>query len=179
MAPPVEIVVLTPSPDGTVGSLTVIPGGGVFGLGAWTLSSPFETLQLAPGGRVTTGFLTPAEVRFVFGAAIDARPMRPQAFHLFFKVGEADVMTPEAPAVLQQIVSLVALYAVPELVIIGHTDRTGTTADNDVLAVRRAEFVQSALAQRGVRAPMTIIGRGERDATVNEDYNRRVEVILK
>jgi OmpA-OmpF porin, OOP family len=66
---------------------------------------------------------------------------------------------------------------------VGHTDRSGSDAYNDALAVRRASAVASALAAAGV-APGVIAssGRGETEPRVptadgvREPQNRRVEI---
>jgi outer membrane protein OmpA-like peptidoglycan-associated protein len=75
---------------------------------------------------------------------------------------------------------------VPDLLVIGHTDRVGTDAFNDALSRQRAEVVRRALVARGLPADLiVVIGRGEREpiiATadgVAEPRNRRVEIQVR
>lgn len=67
----------------------------------------------------------------------------------------------------------------------GHTDNVGSDESNQGLSERRAQSVQSALAQRGVaRDQITAIGKGEHSPIASNDSadgrqsNRRVELIF-
>jgi OOP family OmpA-OmpF porin len=67
----------------------------------------------------------------------------------------------------------------------GHTDRTGATADNLKLGLRRANSVRDVLLAQGVAdTSMYITSHGEVDPVVKtapgqaEALNRRVEVIV-
>ena len=74
----------------------------------------------------------------------------------------------------------------PDIVIVGHTDRVGTDEYNDALALRRAETVRAVLIRRGLVAEnITTSGRGKRELLVPtaegvaEAKNRRVEIIVR
>ena len=80
----------------------------------------------------------------------------------------------------------IAKRPVPDVVVIGHTDKVGSDAFNDSLSRQRAEVVRAALTARGV-APDKIatIGRGKREPIVAtaegvaEARNRRVEIQVR
>jgi outer membrane protein OmpA-like peptidoglycan-associated protein len=70
-------------------------------------------------------------------------------------------------------------------VVIGHTDRSGSTRYNDGLSQRRASVVADALVARGMSASMMRIeARGENDPAratadgVREPLNRRTAVTI-
>ena len=125
------------------------------------------------------------EVDALFGAALAAQPMRPTAYTLYFVEGE-DAFTDESKRILESVLSEIARYPVPDIVIVGHTDRVGTDEYNDVLALRRAETVRAVLIRRGLAAEnITTSGRGKRELLVPtaegvaEAKNRRVEIIVR
>ena len=74
----------------------------------------------------------------------------------------------------------------PDVLVIGHTDKVGNDAVNDALSRQRADVVRKALVARGV-APenIVVIGRGKRDPIVPtadgvaEARNRRVEILVR
>jgi outer membrane protein OmpA-like peptidoglycan-associated protein len=75
---------------------------------------------------------------------------------------------------------------VPDVLVIGHTDKVGNDAYNDALSKARAEVVRKALAERGVAAEnMVLVGRGKREPMVPtadgvaEPRNRRVEILVR
>jgi len=81
--------------------------------------------------------------------------------------------------------------SIDQLQIVGHTDRIGSDASNDVLSQRRAEAVRQTMIDSGVPAGnVRAMGRGERDPLVQCDQqdrskliaclapNRRVEIIV-
>ncbi|MDQ0573228.1 OOP family OmpA-OmpF porin [Variovorax paradoxus] len=57
---------------------------------------------------------------------------------------------------------------VQSLTITGHTDRLGDEAYNDRLALRRANTVRDYLKSAGVRAPMEVQSRGEREPVTRD-----------
>ena len=74
----------------------------------------------------------------------------------------------------------------PDVVVIGHTDKVGTDAINDPLSRQRAEVVRNALLARGIAADkVQAIGRGKREPVVAtaegvaEARNRRVEIQVR
>ena len=75
---------------------------------------------------------------------------------------------------------------VPDIVVVGHTDRVGSVADNDRLALRRADAFRKKLVQQGIPDDaIQAAGRGEREPLVStadetpEARNRRVEILVR
>jgi outer membrane protein OmpA-like peptidoglycan-associated protein len=74
----------------------------------------------------------------------------------------------------------------PDLIIVGHTDRVGLLADNDRLALKRAEKMRGEMVRQGLPADsVQAAGRGEREPLVPtadevaEARNRRVEMLVR
>ena len=104
---------------------------------------------------------------------------------LYFLEGQ-DELTVESKENCEKAFVEVSKYPVPDLVVVGHTDKVGSDQFNDELALRRAKAVRDALIARGV-APVNIVavGRGKRDPLVPtadgvaEPRNRRVEIVVR
>jgi outer membrane protein OmpA-like peptidoglycan-associated protein len=128
---------------------------------------------------------TPDQVKRDFGAALAAQPRREMSFTLHFAEGK-DELSPESQASIEAVLAEVARRPVPDVLVVGHTDRVGTDAVNDALAKQRAETVRAELIRRGV-APGNVqaSGRGSRDPIVPtpqgvaEPRNRRVDIIVR
>jgi OOP family OmpA-OmpF porin len=128
---------------------------------------------------------TEQQVRSQFGAALDARPLPPQQFTLYFVEGK-DEFTDESKRAFDSVFTEIARRPVPDVLVIGHTDRVGSDAFNDELSRQRAEVVRRALVARGVAAQnIVVVGRGEREPIVptadgvSEARNRRVEILVR
>ena len=74
----------------------------------------------------------------------------------------------------------------PEVQVIGHADRVGSVADNDILARTRADSVSKILVEAGIPADLIAVSsRGEREPAiatpdgVAEPLNRRVEISVR
>lgn len=178
-AAPADRVVLLPGPDGQVGAVTVKTAGG-----ERLLDQAYAGAAVDRRGGIETVSEDAASVRERYGAALGAQPMRPVSFMLNF-TSATDELTPESRPLLDQVIAEVSRRAAAEIVVIGHTDRVGTEADNDALALKRAETVRSALLAAGVSARIDVAGRGEREPLVatadgvDEPRNRRVEISVR
>jgi outer membrane protein OmpA-like peptidoglycan-associated protein len=148
------------------------------------LDKPYTATREWPlGAQAYTS--DPKEVQARFGAALAAQPRRPASFTLYFSEGQ-DALTAESAAVFETVFAEIAKYPVPDVVVVGHTDKVGTDQVNDALALRRAGTVRASLIARGV-APENIVavGRGKRDPLVPtadgvaEPRNRRVEIVVR
>jgi len=175
-----DLVVVVPGPDGKVGAVTVTHDGQ-----ETTLDSAYATARVPGAGPVETGRTSEAEVRAIFGPALDAQPRRPVSFMLFFVFG-TDSLTPESTAALGKIAGEVAERPEAEIIAIGHTDRVGSDQRNDALSLQRAERVRQELIGLGVSPDrVTAVGRGEREPLVPtedevaEPRNRRVEITIR
>jgi outer membrane protein OmpA-like peptidoglycan-associated protein len=175
-----DLTVLLPGQDGKTGALAVTHAGT-----ERVLDTPYAAARVREEGRLETGTATPDEVQQAFGPALAALPPRPVSFLLYFVEGKEE-LTPESQQVMQQMFTEIARRAVPEIVVIGHTDRVGTVPYNDALSLRRAEKVRAELVKLGIPADrVQAAGRGEREPLVPtedevaEPRNRRVEISVR
>jgi outer membrane protein OmpA-like peptidoglycan-associated protein len=172
-------VVLLPEADGRDTAVTVRQGDQQV-----VLDKPYAGVQqTAFGPRAYQS--SAQEVATTFGPALAAQPPRPKSFTLYFIEGK-DELTEESKQVVDGVFAEIARHPVPDIVVIGHTDRVGSDPYNDSLARQRAETVRAELIRRGI-APDNVVasGRGSREpvvataAGVAEPRNRRVEIIVR
>jgi len=101
-----------------------------------------------------------------------------------FETGKADI-NPALRPILDRFAQTLVENPVTSVMVIGHTDSTGTDAINDPLSFQRAQSVRDYLVPRGV-APsrVTIDGRGSREPIADNTtvagraMNRRVEIFV-
>jgi outer membrane protein OmpA-like peptidoglycan-associated protein len=174
-----ERVVLLPSADGRPSAVVVRDSSGEV-----VLDSPYAATVQGVGGK-TSYKSTPENTRERFGHALDAQPLRPISYVLYFETG-GNVLTPESQAELANIRKEIAERPASEVMVIGHTDRVGSVEGNDSLSMKRAEGMRDLLIESGVPADkLEVIGRGERDPLVptddevDEPKNRRVEISVR
>ena len=173
-------VVLLPSPDGHASRLLV-----THGKTASELTTPYEQVAVSAGGTPHSSMLTAALVQQQFGATLAALPKAPITYALYF-MGDSDELTDESKLVAAQVLAEIGKTPLAEVVIIGHTDTTGTQDYNDDLSLARATVVRDKLIRRGV-APerIEVAGRGERELMIKtpdetaEPRNRRVEIDVR
>lgn len=175
-----DLYVLMPDQEGKTGALSVESGGQQA-----VLDRPYASARVTEPGRVAAGAVTEQEARQAFGAALEAQPVRPASFILYFLEGR-DELTPDSRQLLGRILDEIARRPAPEIVVIGHTDRVGAVPFNDALSLRRAERVRDELVQVGIAADrIRVAGRGEREPLVPtadevaEARNRRVEINVR
>lgn len=176
-AGPGTYVVLLPSPDGSVGKVSVQGKGGE------------QVLTKAQQGTLVDGSKPPFDVSTEqltrdFGAAIAARPPLPEQFLLYFERGSE--LTAESKALLLKIVERAKARAAVDISVIGHTDTQGKAEDNEALARKRASSMADELKQLGLQnMTLTVESHGERNLLVPtpdetaEPRNRRVEITLR
>lgn len=175
-----ELVVLLPEEQGKTNSVAI--GEGV---GAVVLDTPFAAAKIDAQGHIRKDVMTPEEVARTFTHVLAAQPPLPISFILYFEEGTTNV-APESQAALTALLTEVAKRQAVEVQVTGHTDRVGSVAYNDGLALERAQAVRDMLIQRGLQANfIRAVGRGEREPLVPtpdeqpEPRNRRVEVIVR
>lgn len=171
-------VVLLPSPDGSVGQVSVQGKRGE------------QMLSVAQQGAALDGSTPPYEVSPEqlardFGAARGAQPLLPEQFLLYFESGGAE-LTAESRALLAVILARTRARAAVDVSVIGHTDTLGTAEINEGLALKRAAAIAEQLRQAGLQnLVLTVESHGERNLLVPtpdetiEQRNRRVEVTLR
>lgn len=177
---PQDRVVLLPDPDGKVGRVVVKAAGE-----ERTLDAPYAAAEIVPGGRIKAVTEDATVVAQRYAAALAARPPRPVAYTVYFVSGR-DTLTPESQPVVAEIKAELARRPVPEITVIGHTDRVGKLEANDALSLKRAEAMRALLVGEGLSAAsIEAAGRGERESLVStadevdEPRNRRVEIGIR
>ena len=175
-----QTVLLPDSDSKIVGRATVSNASGSATLEAARDSTVVSAGE--PPAPITV--LSESEVDRLFGDALNALPPAPQRFTLYFRF-ESDALTEESRALIPEILKAVRERPVPDLIIVGHTDTTGTTAANFELGRTRALMIRSILVEAGVNAVMDITSHGESDLQVPtadgtlEPRNRRVEISVR
>jgi outer membrane protein OmpA-like peptidoglycan-associated protein len=175
-----DLYVLLPGKDGKTGALVVESEGK-----QQTLNTPYAAARVKSVGSVDGITSSEAEVKQDFGPALEAQPQRPVSFYLYF-LADTDEFAPESKALVNQIFAEIARRPAPEIAIIGHTDRVGTSQYNDVLSLRRAERCRDELIKLGIpKVRISVAGRGSREPEVptadqvSESRNRRVEISVR
>ncbi|CAG0954498.1 Outer membrane protein P5 [Burkholderiales bacterium] len=172
-------VVLLPEPDGRATAVSVSDSRGEV-----VLDRPFAAVRGSPFGAQPY-VASPEEVQSTFGATLAALPRGEAAYIVHFDEGK-DRLSDDSRAVLDQAFAEIASRPVPDVLVVGHTDRVGSDAVNDALARQRADSVRTELVRRGL-PPESVqaSSRGSRDpivptaAGVAEPRNRRVEIIVR
>ncbi|HMO46234.1 MAG TPA: OmpA family protein [Rubrivivax sp.] len=176
---PQGTVVLLPEAQGRDTAVLVSQDGGQL-----LLDQPYAAAELSSKGPLKATS-SAEQVRAAFGAALDAQPLPPQQFTLYFVEGR-DEFTDESKRAFDGVFAEIARRPLPDVLVIGHTDRVGNDAYNDALSRQRAEVVRRALVARGI-APdsIVVVGRGKREPIVPtadgvaEPRNRRVEILVR
>ncbi len=180
LSPTPERVILLPDVDGQVGQLVVRSA-----TSQQVLDKAYAASEIDASGNIAARSEDAASVQARYGTLLDARPPRPISFTLYFLSGSAQELTPESIAVLEQLKAAIANRPLPEITVIGHTDRVGSLETNDALSFQRAQAVRELLQASGLQATMEVAGRGEREPLVPtadeipEALNRRVEIGLR
>jgi peptidoglycan-associated lipoprotein len=182
-APPATtLIALLPDPEsGVTGHARVTNEFGAANLA--TARAATQVKADGPPGAVTA--VSEEDVTRLFGAALAALPPEPRHFTLYFKF-ESDALTDESSRKVPEILAAVKRLAVPEVVVIGHTDTLGDPKANIALGLKRAISVKSVLADAGIStALIEVASHGEADLLVKtrdnraEPRNRRVEISVR
>jgi outer membrane protein OmpA-like peptidoglycan-associated protein len=103
---------------------------------------------------------------------------------VLFDTGKA-TLKPGAYTTIDRLAKVLNSSKGSRVMIEGHTDSTGTDANNQVLSEQRARAVETALLERGVSASqLSSVGKGESTPVAGNDTgsgrqaNRRVELIF-
>lgn len=176
-AGPGSYAVLLPSPDGSVGQITVTGANGS------------QVLSQASSGAALDGStapfaVSPAKLQRDFGAAMAARPPLPEHFLLYF--GQGSELTPASKVLLAQVLERAKARSALDISVIGHTDTQGAANTNEALALERANTIAAELRQLGLPdVVLSVESHGERNLLVPtadevaEPRNRRVEITLR
>jgi outer membrane protein OmpA-like peptidoglycan-associated protein len=177
---PREHFSVMPDSEGKTGTMVVTPRQGT----PLKLDQANSSASVR-GGEVAPVKLSGAELKEMYKDALDAQPMAPVRFLLYFVEG-GDVLTTDSQRELESVLAEIKKRPAPDLIVVGHTDRVGSVTDNDRLALRRAEKVRAQLIAQGLAADsISASGRGEREPLVPtadevaEARNRRVEILVR
>jgi OOP family OmpA-OmpF porin len=177
---PQNRITLLPEADGRITAVEVQARGGV-----QVLDQPYAVAAVQRTGNVDRDQTTAAEVQKRHGALLALQPPGVQRFVLQFEPGTA-TLTPESQAKLPAILAQARALPGGELVVVGHTDRTGSPQANDMLSLQRAQAVRALLVEQGFQPELIeAVGRGEREpvvpteANVDEPRNRRAEILIR
>ena len=175
---PTELVVVLPSADGHTGAVVVEREGK-----RTVLDQPYAADRIGRSSGTTQ--LSERQVRSTFGSTLAAIPARPARFLLYFIAG-TDELTEESKGELARMLDEMRRRPAPDILVIGHTDRVGSDADNARLSPARAERVRESFVAQGIAAErIRAAGRGEREPIVptadgvDEPRNRRVEINVR
>jgi outer membrane protein OmpA-like peptidoglycan-associated protein len=176
-----DLIVVLPDSDGHIGGVVVESGGN-----KTVLDKAYAAANPGTGAPVE---ISGWEVERIFANALEARPIPPKSYTLYFVAG-SDELVPESRTALDTMLAELSERKAVEVVITGHTDTLGAADKNDRLSLERAKAVekqlQTSLAAHGVQSDsITTVGRGERALLVKtpdqvgEPRNRRVEITVR
>lgn len=177
---PLSRVTLLPQADGSPSAVIVEGAAGV-----QRLDQPYAVADVERNGAVQRSATTAQAVQAQFGNLLVLQPPPAERFVLQFEPGTTQ-LTAESQARLPEILAQARQRPGGELVVVGHTDRTGSPQANDALSLQRAQAVRDLLVVQGF-APELVeaVGRGEREPVVptepnvDEPRNRRAEIIVR
>jgi outer membrane protein OmpA-like peptidoglycan-associated protein len=184
VAPAVKqnVFALLPEPEGTSSGIVVKNQAGSQDLLQPYQAVRVQAMNVAPGAPFT---LDQAEVRRLFGTALDALPAPEVVFVLHFDEG-SDVLNAESRAQIPAILDTIRERHSTAITVTGHTDTIADPQFNYQLGLRRAQSVAGILRNAGVNASdLFISSHGDADLLVKtprgvaEARNRRVEVIVR
>ncbi len=180
-SPPADRVILLPAGEGR-------PLGGVTVKAAKAdllLDLPFAQAVVRRDGSAEPGVAKAEEVRERYAELLAHLPAAPRLWVVYFETG-SNKLVAQSESVLVEVREALAKATAPELVLVGHSDRVGTLADNDRLSLQRATALREQLVAMGFDGQrIQVAGRGEREPLVatadevDEPRNRRVVIKLK
>jgi outer membrane protein, adhesin transport system len=174
---PGSYVVLIPSPDGSIGRVTVQGKQG-----ETVLNRSGQAVALDGGASIE---VDQKKLQQDFGAAIAALPALPEQFVLYFNRGGTQ-LTKESQANLPKMLARAKERKSLEVWLVGHTDTVGSPKRNDALGLKRAQVIARQFQKIGLKnSALTIESFGEHSPLVatpdetDEPRNRRGEVTLR
>ena len=175
-----SLVLLLPDEDGTVGRAGVSNQAGAVEL------TEARSAAVVEKGRAPQriSIMSDADVAKKFGETLAILPVAPIRFTVYFQF-DSDALTDESRRLVPRILATVKERAARDVIVVGHTDRMGSTAENFALGLKRASSVRTLLLAAGLDSSIVdVTSLGESDPvvrTVNgqpEPRNRRVEIVV-
>jgi outer membrane protein OmpA-like peptidoglycan-associated protein len=174
--------VLLSDPDGKIGKIEVANKGGAQVLSQARQAIRVDSINKAPG---TPFIMDQKQLTELFGEALSAQPEPPLVFILYFKFGSTD-LNEESQKVLPEILEKIKKRKLPEISIIGHTDRVGPRDFNYTIGLNRAKAFLNQLVLLGLDPKkIELISHGEDNPLIKtkdevpEPRNRRIEVVIR
>jgi outer membrane protein OmpA-like peptidoglycan-associated protein len=176
------LVVLMPDQDtGTTGKVVVSNAAGQTELSTPYASTRVRTRRVKPPAAT----LKEDDVKKRFGDVIATLPPPPLHFTLYFRF-DSEELTDDSRKLVQEVLQTVKKQPVPDVIVIGHTDTTGSQTSNFELGMRRANAVRNLLVDAGLNASsIDASSHGELELLVPtandvfEPRNRRVEITVR
>ena len=175
---PGSYAVLIPSPDGSIGRITV---QGAQGQQILTKENQAAALD----GSGAPFEVSKQQLTSDFGATMAARPPLPEQFILYFNQGGTQ-LTKASKALLPTVLTRARSRRALDVWLVGHTDTTGKAKRNEALGLKRAQALAKNFQQLGLKdLTMTIESYGESMPLVatpdetSEPRNRRGQVTLR
>jgi len=177
-----EVFVLLPGEDGGSSGRAIVSSQGSSVEITDARSTTIVSDKRPPTSPRTMG---EAEMQHIFGDALTALPPAPRFFNLYFRF-ESDELTDGSRALVPEILQAVAGRRGAEVVVVGHTDTTGTPTLNYELGLKRARTIRDLLVQAGLDPSLIeVTSHGEGDPLILtaddtlEPRNRRVEIAVR
>jgi len=174
------VVLLLPDDGGTVGRAGVSNKAGSVELVDARSAAVVEkgrAPKLVPS-------LSAAEVSQKYAETLEGLPAAPIRFTVYFQF-DSDTLTDESRRLVPRILTTVKERSAKDVIVVGHTDRMGTTPENYALGLKRATAVRNLLTAAGLdRSIVDVASLGESDPVVRtangqaEPRNRRVEIVV-
>jgi outer membrane protein OmpA-like peptidoglycan-associated protein len=174
------VVLLLPDEGGTVGRAAVSNQAGSVELVDARSAAVVEkgrAPKLVPS-------MPAAEVTQKYAETLAGLPPAPIRFTVFFQF-DSDTLTDESRRLVPRILTTVKERAARDVIVVGHTDRMGTTPENYALGLKRATAVRNLLTAAGLdKSIVDVTSLGESDPVVRtangqaEPRNRRVEIVV-
>lgn len=171
-------LVLLDNLDGTTGAVSVKGEKG---------EQRLDQARLGVGADAATPPIpvSDAQIRRDFGAAMDAQPIPPERFILYFQADDR-TLTPESEAVMPRLLASIAGRRFADVSIVGHTDTVGSEIVNEDAGLRLAQAADVIVRNHGARPyRLSIESQGEYVLLVPtpdetpEPRNRRAEVSVR
>jgi outer membrane protein OmpA-like peptidoglycan-associated protein len=181
-ASPDRVILLPGEEGGETGAVAIIAESGEV---VTVVETAYTEARVKEGGAADTKQTDADAVSQEYGELIQALPMPPRSFILYFMEGTT-TLVPESEPDLVKLFEEVAARPGVDVQVTGHTDTVDSTERNDRLSLARGEEIRQLLVDRGLDpALVRAVGRGERELLVptgdgvSEVRNRRVEVIVR
>lgn len=175
-----NLVIVLPDEDGKVGQVTVSDGKNEV-----VLNKALSAAKITSGGAVEAVAVNDTDVNQLFAATLDARPIPPRRFRLYFIEG-TDTLTAASEGPFNLVFEDIKRRQNYEVEVTGHTDTVDTKERNSRLSIQRALKIRDRLVEKGIKQEFIVVyGRGEWDLfiptadNVPEPKNRRVEILVR